>query len=471
MASVVKIKRSSVAGKLPTTLNLHAGELAINLADGRLYSSNGTNVFEIGANVASLAVGNGAFSIANGAMTFPLTDGTANQVLSTDGEGQIVWADSAATLDDVVQNGNTTFLAIDVGGLTVNNMVFPSANGVTGQVLSLNANGDLNFVDVATTLDAVIANGNTTSREITVGGINISNNFILPKVDGSADQVLTTDGSGNVTWQDQSGGAAEGYIYDYQLYTVGANTAKFRIGHPAGTTLNVFHNGLKLANNDYTSNTTVVTLNVPATAGDTLELQSAAVSASTDRAYKRFKFTANTGQTLFAGTDDDGKILDHDLTDVEIYLNGVLLANSDYDAHTSKYQVTLTDAASADDELTVISISPVTNFVTVDAAITTNSYSFSSTVESVVDMFNKSEYRTAKYIVQLVDSTNSKYQSSEVLLTHDGTDVYMTTYATVDSDGEIGTYDSDISGTWVRFKVTPSTATTAVKVIRTMVTA
>jgi hypothetical protein len=92
MASVVKIKRSSLAGKSPTTSNITTGELALNLADGRLYSSNGTSVFEIGANTHSMTVGNGVFSIANGAITFPTRDGNNGQVLRTNGAGQLEFA-------------------------------------------------------------------------------------------------------------------------------------------------------------------------------------------------------------------------------------------------------------------------------------------------------------------------------------------------------------------------------------------
>lgn len=46
MASQIKIKRSSVAGKVPTTSDIASGELAINVHDKRLYSSNGSTVFE-----------------------------------------------------------------------------------------------------------------------------------------------------------------------------------------------------------------------------------------------------------------------------------------------------------------------------------------------------------------------------------------------------------------------------------------
>lgn len=49
MASTIRVKRSSVAGKSPNTSILSTGELALNLADKKIYSSNGTSVFEIGS--------------------------------------------------------------------------------------------------------------------------------------------------------------------------------------------------------------------------------------------------------------------------------------------------------------------------------------------------------------------------------------------------------------------------------------
>ena len=51
-----KLRRSSVAGKSPNTSTLSIGELAINLTDRKLYSSDGTNIFETGSNLTSLAV-------------------------------------------------------------------------------------------------------------------------------------------------------------------------------------------------------------------------------------------------------------------------------------------------------------------------------------------------------------------------------------------------------------------------------
>ena len=56
MASTIKIKRSSVAGKQPTTSDIAAGELALNIKDQKLYSSNGSAVFQIGGGAANGAV-------------------------------------------------------------------------------------------------------------------------------------------------------------------------------------------------------------------------------------------------------------------------------------------------------------------------------------------------------------------------------------------------------------------------------
>jgi hypothetical protein len=52
MANTLKLKRSAVANKVPTTSDLELGELALNTYDGKLYTKkdNGTaTVVEIGA--------------------------------------------------------------------------------------------------------------------------------------------------------------------------------------------------------------------------------------------------------------------------------------------------------------------------------------------------------------------------------------------------------------------------------------
>jgi hypothetical protein len=54
MATTFQLKRSSVQGKLPNVGDLQVGELAVNLADGILYSKNTTgNIVVVGSSITS----------------------------------------------------------------------------------------------------------------------------------------------------------------------------------------------------------------------------------------------------------------------------------------------------------------------------------------------------------------------------------------------------------------------------------
>lgn len=64
-------------------------------------------------------------------------------------------------------------------------------------------------------------------------------------------------------------------------------------------------------------------------------------------------------------------------------------------------------------------------------------------VTTTIDSFNKNVYRTAKYIIQT--SIGSEYESCEVLVTHDGTDAYKTTYGVVSTNNELGNVSAAIS--------------------------
>ena len=113
MSSTIRIKRSSVRGKVPNTSNISTGELALNLVDKRLYSSNGTATFEIGSNPHSLTVGSGTFSFANGALTLPTADGTSGQVLQTDGAGNITFGASSSALSVLSPQKLDSISAVD----------------------------------------------------------------------------------------------------------------------------------------------------------------------------------------------------------------------------------------------------------------------------------------------------------------------------------------------------------------------
>ena len=69
----------------------------------------------------------------------------------------------------------------------------------------------------------------------------------------------------------------------------------------------------------------------------------------------KFDFTATQGQTVFTGSDDDGKTLGYTTGQITVYLNGILLDESDYTASGSN-TITLASAANAGDILSVVAL-------------------------------------------------------------------------------------------------------------------
>jgi hypothetical protein len=104
-----------------------------------------------------------------------------------------------------------------------------------------------------------------------------------------------------------------------------------------------------------------------------------------------------------------------------------------------------------------------------DALLGTATTSVTTTSATVVDTWSATTYRTAKYIVQMTNGND--IEVLEVLVTIDGNNnVYLTEYADVISNAQIGTTDADYSGGNVRLLVT-STDGTTVKVHKTLIEA
>lgn len=86
-----------------------------------------------------------------------------------------------------------------------------------------------------------------------------------------------------------------------------------------------------------------------------------------------------------------------------------------------------------------------------------------TTINQVVDTFNKTEYRTAKYIVQIEHDDDAKYHSTELLLTHNNTEVYFTEYASVTTDSDLGLFSASLVGDNVSLLFTPHYTNTSIK--------
>ena len=94
-----------------------------------------------------------------------------------------------------------------------------------------------------------------------------------------------------------------------------------------------------------------------------------------------------------------------------------------------------------------------------------------TTANQVIDSYPASLYRSSKYIIQAVCS-GVGIHSTEVMVLHDGTNVYITEYATIFTDTSLFTVDASISGTGdMELTVTPVNANTSFDVVRTSLAA
>ena len=99
------------------------------------------------------------------------------------------------------------------------------------------------------------------------------------------------------------------------------------------------------------------------------------------------------------------------------------------------------------------------------AAKDTGTATSNATTQKSIITFAKATYRSAKYVIQITNSTDSTYHVTELLL--DGSTANITEYGTVYTGAAAeAAFSADISGSNVRLRVTPASGDTmAYKVI------
>ena len=162
--NTIQLKRSSVAGKTPNTSTLATGELAINLTDKKLYSSDGSNIFEPAGNVTDINITGGIK--ANGSF------GTNGYVLSTNGSG-IYW--TASTGGSVINTAPSNIRNIVNTSINTTASVIDTANatGISTIEYLISARDNINFNYKSA---RILITTDGTNAFITEYGIVLSNN-------------------------------------------------------------------------------------------------------------------------------------------------------------------------------------------------------------------------------------------------------------------------------------------------------
>lgn len=182
------------------------------------------------------------------------------------GDGATAWVglpyviDSANPFD---QDLNTTD-PVEFTGLTSNGLIYPTADGTAGQVIETDGAGNLSFATAGNPFDQDL---NTTDPVVFAGLTN--NAIIYPTSDGTVGQAIVTDGAGNLSFAtagnpfDQDLNTTNEVIFDKVTLTGPIFEQQSVAGFSSGTlTLDV--NEGNVFTHDLTANVTTVTIsNVP----------------------------------------------------------------------------------------------------------------------------------------------------------------------------------------------------------------
>lgn len=192
MASVIKLKRNTNAGQVPSGGDLQQGELAINLADKKLFSStDGTDVIQISGDAYDIDTISNTTSgtikltgTGNAANSFVNITGANGIGITSDGSGEITI--TANTVDvDFATAANTSSANLSV------------ASGANTDVVKLSGNNGL--VVAATNTSNIVVENKGAQHIVTV--VNDGGNKYA--IDGTTQQDLRLV-PGVIYWFDQS---------------------------------------------------------------------------------------------------------------------------------------------------------------------------------------------------------------------------------------------------------------------------
>ena len=341
---------------------------------------------------------------------------------------------SAVTIQDEGSSLSTAASTINFVG----SGVVASGTGATKTITIAGGGSSATAVELTQT----VFNFNADSGQSSFTGLDVDsgkfqvylNGLLLPRSDythnSSKVDLLVAADSGDVLEVIKFSGNDTGHVAVKQrhyIYTADSGQTLFtgsddnsQILSYTQDRINVYLNGLLLLDSaDYTQNGagSNVTLINGATVGDIVDIQILSGSTGTFSPLEQtlFEFTADSGQTIFTGSDDNSQSLDFTDDKVTVFLNGVLLANGDYSTSNNN-KVTLTTAADSGNLITINRLSG--NNVGVDSGRVTTL--ITSNVDSAYIQARTAAGTDSAAVISLIDSAyiNARvnpFDSSHVL--------------------------------------------------------
>lgn len=204
----------SFSGDTGGTLNIDLDSEVLGLVGGTNLNSvgSGNNItFNLDTTLTGMTAATFSGAVSVGSLT---SSGTISGALTGDVTGNITGT------------GNSSLTTLSVTNLTAGGLSYPTSDGSSSQVLSTNGSGSLSF---------------TTIPGLDQNLTDFTDVFTLPTADGSAGQVLSTDGAGTLQFTSVQAGGSSAFT------TADATAANYIVENtyeilPSDITINgIFH--------------------------------------------------------------------------------------------------------------------------------------------------------------------------------------------------------------------------------------
>jgi hypothetical protein len=392
-----------------------------------------------------LSVGNSSMNIISGflASNSSLLEGYGNQnnfiefMLTNSNTGSNASSDFAIYDTAGIAGGKYVDLGISGSGYSNSNWTIGGAS----DAYLYTSNSNLSIGVASNNYINFFANGTLSTNEvvrITSGanvGIGNTNPNAKLQVTGTANV------SGNVNFGGSANIVGNAFIGGYANVAGYANiTGNTYIGG------NVYINGVAnvIGNSTFSANLTVIgNLTAPTIVTNTsiagvMAVNSASVNVSVNAYFQN-------NLTIIGNLNVSGNIIFNGIATGDVLPPGSGYGLGNTTAYWSLYANTI--------------------YISNTSATISNTYSYVSTANAIIDRFAIATYRSAEYLIQASNST--AYQVSKVLVVHDGTTAYATEYAIVNSAAQMLTLGVTRNNANVELWSIPSSSAVVVKFTRT----